>query len=299
MSRFRLCPRAARRAAALAFVCAALGPAPAAVAVTAAPPAAPRTMLIVCSPGSPGDTLLAQPVMDGFASAVARAAGWATGSLGAIYFETEASGLARLASSDAALALVPLPFYLKHAAELDLEPRLQIATSAGPTETWNLAAKRGVVKSPEALAGWELTGSPGYAPAFVRGPVLGAWGPLPATARITFASAVLTPLRRSASGEKIAVILDDAQSAALPSLPFAPDLEIVARSRPLPATLLCTVGRRLEQGGIAKLVAALLAMPARAGDAEMLSSIRVARFVRCDLPALAAARRAFAAASGG
>ncbi len=281
-----------------AFVTLRFGPAPS-VTPAGTPAAAPRRMLIVCAPGYPGDTLLAQPVMDGFAAAAARAARWRSGSLGAIYFETEDAGLARLAAPDAALALVPLPFFLKHAAALNLEPRLEVATTTGSTETWSLAAKRGLLTSPDGLAGWEVTGPAGYAPGFVRGPALGAWGALPGTARITFSPAVLSPLRRAASGEKLAVLLDGAQSAALASLPFAADLEIIARSQPLPATLLCTIGLRRGRNDIDRLVKALLEMHRQPEDAEALMSIRIARFVPCDVPAIDAARRAFAAAPGG
>lgn len=282
----------------MALVTLRLGPAPS-VAPAAAPSPAPGRMLIVCAPGSPGDTLLAQPLMDGFAAATARAAQWRPGSLGAIYFETESAGLARLAAPDAVLALVPLPFFLKHAAALNLEPRLEVETATGSTETWSLAAGRGLLNSPDGLAGWEVTGPAGYAPGFVRGPALGSWGALPGTARITFSPAVLSPLRRAAAGEKLAVLLDGAQSGALSSLPFAADLEVIVRSQPLPATLLCTIGLRLGRKEIDHLVEALLEMHRRPEDAEALRSIRIARFVPVDVPAIDAARRAFAAAIGG
>jgi hypothetical protein len=110
--------------------------------------------------------------MDDFARTAERAAGLPSGSLGAVYFETEQGGLSRLGEPDAALALVTLPFFLEHGSALLLKPELQVVQSAGANETWSLVAKRGRVTSPASLDGWEITGIPGYSAGFVRGPVL-------------------------------------------------------------------------------------------------------------------------------
>src|SRR6185295_6707956 len=129
-------------------------------------------------------------------------------------------------------------------AGLKLAARLQAVQESGALETWSLAVRRGRVASPAALDGWEITGSTGYAPEFVRGPILASWGVLPATARVTYTANVLSALRMAATGEPVAVILDRSPAKAMDSLPFAADLEIVARSAPMPATILCSVGGR-------------------------------------------------------
>src|SRR5262249_6631507 len=151
-------------------------------------------------------------------------------------------GLARLQASDAALAIVPLPFFLKHADDLKLEVRLMVDRNHGATERWSLAAAKDHVTSPSSLAGWEITGQPGYAPGFVRGPILASWGPLPPSAHITFSTAPLPRLRRALGGEKVAVLLDDQSATALRSQPTARGIEIVTTSHPLPATVVATVG---------------------------------------------------------
>ena len=56
---------------------------------------------------------------------------------------------------------------------------------------------------------------------------------------------MLSALRRVVKGEDVAVLLDGAQGDALPTLPFAAELEVLARSEPLPAAVVATVGRRL------------------------------------------------------
>ncbi len=262
----------------------------------AAPP--PHVTLVVCAPGYPGTTEQAQPSMDGFSRASERAAGWSEGALVSIYFETAEAGIARLRESDAALALVPLPFLLQYGGDHALRPRLRVVEESGSDEIWSLVAKRGQVSSSASLAGWEVTGMPGYSPGFVRGPVLGRWGALPAEARISFTSRPLSALRRAAAGEKIAVVLNHEQSAALPSLPFAAELEIVARSAPLPGTILCTVGDRLKGVATDALVKALLHLHERPEGAEALRSLRMTRFEEGDAAALEALRAAFDGLSG-
>ncbi len=253
-------------------------------------------MIVVCAPGYPGTTALAQPTMDAFARAAEAAARLSGGSLGAIYHETEQAGLDELAKDESVLALVQLPFLLKHGIDLGLEPRLQVVQESGAVETWSLVARRGRIASPAALAGWEVTGAPGYAPEFVRGPILGDWGRLPDTARITFTASALAALRRAAAGETIAVILDGTQSGALPSLPFGADLEAVTRSKPLPGTLLCTVKDRLRGPEADALLRSLLHLHERPGGAEALKSLRMARFDPADAAAIDGARQAFARA---
>jgi len=252
--------------------------------------------LVVCAPGYPGDTASAQPTMDLFAKVASDSAAWPAGSLHAVYFETAEGGLQALAREDAVLALVSLPFLLQHEKELALQPRLQVAEDSGALAAWSLAARRGRVPSSAALDGFEITGVAGYAPEFIRGPVLGAFGPLPPTARVTSTANVLSALRRAASGALIAVVLDDAQAKALATLPFAADLEIVARSAPMPRTLLCTVGGRLQPWRSEAMVHGLEKLHTDPERAEILRTMRMTRFEPVDTVALDAARRLFALA---
>ena len=89
---------------------------------------------------------------------------------------------------------------------------------------------------------------------------------------------ILSALRRAAGGERVAVLLDGEQRAALDSLPFAQDLEVVYESDPLPAFLACTVGGRLSEHEADELFAALLDLQAQEGGAAVLEQIRLVRF---------------------
>jgi hypothetical protein len=253
--------------------------------------------LVVCAPGYPGSTAEAQGAMDAFAAAAGAAAGWPAGELGAVYFESEKGGLERLARADAALALAPLPLYLRQREGLRLTPRLQAVMAGGQAaEPWTLVAGKGLVKHPGDLDGFELVSLAGWSPRFVHGPALGGFGALPAGVRITFSGAVLSALRRAAAGEKVAVLLDGPQAAALATLPFAAGLELVYRSAPLPVSVLATVGARLSEARAQALLAALPRLAASEAGAAALAGLRMSGFVPLDAKALAAAQAAWSAA---
>jgi len=256
-------------------------------------PAADVTM-VVCAPGYPGSTAEAQSAMEGFAMAVAAAAGWGSDDLAAEYFETEEGGVTRLAATDAGLSLVTLPFFLEHREELGLQPEmLAVPTGRRSEEPWSLVAGKGAVEQPANLDGWQLVSLAGHSESFVRGPALGDWGELPSTLTITFSGAVLSSLRKAARGEKIVVLLDAEQSEALDRLPFAGDLEIVHVSPPLPVSVLCSIGDRVSPEKKAELLQALDGLAARPDAAEALAGVRLDRFEPANFEAMETAEAAF------
>lgn len=234
--------------------------------------------LVICAPGYPGSTADAQPTMDRFAAQVSALAGWPDGHLQAIYYETEAAGLARMREADAVLAMVPLPFFVRHAADLKMRPILSVEPESGREEVWSLVARRGLIHEAADLAGWEVLGQPCYAPRLVRGPILGTWGEVPADVRFSFAPRVLSAVRRAATEERTAVLLNRAQTKALAALPFAADLEIISRSEPLPATLICSLGERAVADDLNRLEAALRSLHEQDEGRAVLADARMKRF---------------------
>jgi hypothetical protein len=87
------------------------------------------------------------------------------------------------------------------------------------------------------------------------------------------------------------VLLDGSQSAALASLPFAADLEAVARSAPLPAAYVATVGSRLPAARWRALEKALLALRSDPAGSAALEGLRMTGFAPLDAGAEAAARQ--------
>ena len=263
------------------------------VAILAALPADADT-LVACAPGYPGSTREAQPTMDAFARAVAESAGWSSGALSAVYHEVEAAGIERLSAPDASFALVPLAFYLKHQKAARLEPLCQAVRQGGEaSEVWSLVAGKGRVSSPAALDGFELISLAAYAPRFVRGPALAGFGPLPSGVRLQGSGSLLSSLRRAAAGEKVALLLDGPQATGLASLPFAKDLETLARSAPLPASLVCRVSARATPDRGKSLTRALLKLHERPSGAAALQAMQLSRFAALDESGLRRAQQAY------
>ena len=256
--------------------------------VASAAPA--KELLVVCAPGSPGTTDEAQPTMDAFASAVGAKAGIP---LTAIYEPTEAGGVARM--KEAGLAIVSLPFFYKHERELGLHARLEAVQKGRPAlERWVLVAQKDRVKKPDALAGFTIISNAAFAPAFVRGSVLGEFGALPANVKLLESTSVLSAMRRAANGEPIAVVLDGPQETAMALLPFASKLEVVSRSPALPAGLVVTVGDRIPSKTWSGIQSSLEGLASERTGTTTLEGIQMERFAPVDEKALELGRKAYA-----
>ena len=241
--------------------------------------------LVVCSPGSPGTTDEAQPRMDALATAISAKAGT---QLTAVYDPTEAGGVSRLKTAQ--LGVVSLPFFLQHAQELGLHARLQpVAKDHAALEKWALVVQKGKVKGPEGLAGFTIMSSVAFSPAFVRGVVLGGFGALPATTKLTQSTAVLSSLRHAADGEPVAVLLDSAGEASLATLPFGAKLEVIAHSPPVPAGVVVSIDARMPAKTWTGIEKSLLGLSGDKASAATLDSLMLSKFVPLDDKALAAA----------
>jgi hypothetical protein len=251
--------------------------------------AAALSTLVFCAPGYPGGAGDAQPLLDQFAGAAVAASGWPAGSLVAIYDPTEEGGLAKLSGADAVLAFVPYPFFVEHAAQLHLTPLVQAdVADIGPQQRWTLVAKSGRITGPASMAGYTVLSTAGYAPDFVRQSALQGWA-LPPDVKIEATGQILSALRRVAAGEPVAVLLDQTQAAALPSLPFAAELKAVMQSPELPVAFIAVVDSRVAAARARALQAALLKMGHVAGSADSLGALRLRGFVLPKLPSRTAA----------
>jgi len=236
--------------------------------------------------------------MDVLAGAVSKASGWPAGRFAAEYYETEDAGIARLKTKTPILAMVPLPFYLAHASDLKLTPRAQAVEKDGTAlVTWTLVAKKGRVTSAAALSGFTIVSLAAYAPDFIRNVALAKWGKLPADVTFAATGQILSALRKSANGDNVAVLLDASQAASLPTLPFAEELEIVATSPPVPGIVVCSVGTSVAAAASSQLIAGMVKMNETPEGLAALDAVRLAKFVKLDTKALAAARAAYAPAA--
>jgi hypothetical protein len=260
--------------------------------------AAAASTLVFCAPGYPGAAGDAQPFVDEFAKAAVAAAGWPAGSLSAVYDPTEQGGMTKLGGADAVLAFVPYPFYVEHAVQLHLVPIAQAdVVGVGTKEKWSLVAKTGRVTGGPSLAGYTIVSVAGYSPNFVLHSALSAWQ-VPAGVKVEPVGQILSALRRVASGDKVAALLDQTQATALPTLPFAGDLEAVMQSADLPVAIIAVVDNRLPVARAKSFQAGLLKLGKGPGEAEKLGALKLAGFVMPALPAGAPVPGASPAATG-
>jgi hypothetical protein len=247
--------------------------------------AAAASTLVFCAPGYPGAAGDAQPFVDEFAKAAVAAAGWPAGSLSAVYDPTEQGGMTKLGGADAVLAFVPYPFYVEHAVQLHLVPIAQAdVVGVGTKEKWSLVAKTGRVTGGPSLAGYTIVSVAGYSPNFVLHSALSAWQ-VPAGVKVEPVGQILSALRRVASGDQVAALLDQTQATALPTLPFAGDLKVVVQSADVPVAIIAVVDNRLPAARAKSFQAGLLKLGKGPGEAEKLGALKLAGFVMPALPA--------------
>jgi hypothetical protein len=252
--------------------------------------------LVVCAPGFPGGTAEAQPTIDALVATMSAAAKWGAKDLTGAYFETEKGGMTRLSQSDAALALVPLAFYLEHGDELKLQPRLAAVFKGNPpAQVWTLFAKKGAVTSAASLDGYQIASSTAYSPKFIRGPALGAWGNLPASVTFFQTRSPLSLLRKAALGEKIAVLADEELTASIAGLDFAKELEPVAKSPAMPFGIIATVGTRIPEARWKPMGEALPKLAGTPDGAKALKAVWDLKFLPLDEKGIASAQKTFQA----
>jgi hypothetical protein len=241
--------------------------------------------LVFCAPGYPGGAGDAQPYLDQFAKEAVTAAGWPAGELTAVYDPTEEGGLAKLNSTDAVLAFVPYPFFVEHGAQLHLTPLAQAdVAGTGTQQKWTLVAKPGRVNGPASMSGFTILSSAGYAPEFVKHSALASWA-LPADVKIVLNGQTLSALRKVANGDPVAVLLDQPQTEALPTLPFAAEVRAVSVSAPLPVAIIAVVNNRIAAAKAHSFQAGLLKLGHGQGNSDTLGSLRLSGFVMPQLPA--------------
>jgi hypothetical protein len=239
--------------------------------------------LVFCAPGYPGGSGDAQPFVDQFAKAAAASAGWKSDSLGAIYDPSEQGGLTKLGDKDSVLAFVPYAFYVQHAARLHLAPLAQAdVVGVGTQERWTLVGKAGgTVTNAASMTGYTILSVAGYAPDFVKHSALSTWV-LPADVKIESTGQLLSALRRVASGDPVVALLDQTQTAALATLPFAAQIKTLTQSAPLPVAIIAVIDARLPEARAKAFQTALIKM--NSANAEMLASLRLKGFVLPQLP---------------
>ena len=95
---------------------------------------------------------------------------------------------------------------------------------------------------------------------------------------------ILSVLRRVASGESVVALLDQTQTTALPTLPFANELKAVPQSPEVPIAIIAVVNGRLPAARAKAFQTGLLKLGKASGEADALGSLKLEGFVLPQLP---------------
>jgi hypothetical protein len=200
----------------------------------AARPAAPVAMVIV-NPGGPDAGAEGNKLAGELAAHLAASAGTEPDQLAGAYFNQIAPAVAYLKKHKDAFVLSGLGVFLAQRRALKLVPLARLLGKAGGDEEFSVVVRKGRYASLEDLHGKTLLGSvladdARFVDRFVFGGKLAAdkWF------KCTPSERPLSALRKLASDEVDAVLLNRAQFEALKTMPLFEKLQVIHGSGPVP-----------------------------------------------------------------
>lgn len=244
-------------------------------------PASADSHVLFWAPGYPGDTEQAQETMDRFAATLSQTLGKREGDISVVYHSDVEGGLKEFEAGTVDLAMVSAPVYFEYGERFLLSPVMQATRVEPSTGQWTLVAGRDKIGDASALSGWTLGSHAGFSQEFVHR-MLAGYGTLPADTTIVFQTRLRSALRKASNGEPIAILLDGTQAAALDSLSFVDQLEVLHRSDPLPSNVVCLVGDRFDEATRKRWLRALWSLADTHQGKGILEEMRLKGFEPID-----------------
>jgi hypothetical protein len=200
--------------------------------------AGPRDLVVV-RPGGAAPSEESQTQISRLLVELSKRAGWAQPGK-ASYFNAADEAVQAIRTGKPGFVLTTPGFFLAHREALGLTPINQILVGGKDVNRYYVVVKKGTLGALDALKGKKLAGAPLSEAAFVERIVLARKFKFGKDVTAEYARG-LTALRRLSEGAVDAVVIDEKEKEALPSLPFAADLTVLFTSQPLPNTGLMSV----------------------------------------------------------
>ncbi|MCB9545702.1 MAG: PhnD/SsuA/transferrin family substrate-binding protein [Myxococcales bacterium] len=260
-----------------------------ALLLVAAPAAAdPTRPLVVCYPGGTVTARQAEPAIGKLLGVLERLGGLPAGGFHP-QFERDVGACRAALAARPPLAILSLGLFLEHREAHHLVPLVRPRIQGRTSEALRVLVRAGTAANLLDLKGKTLTGTPLEEPAFLT--------------RVAFAGVVdpathftlkpekraLKALRALDAGEVDAVLVTDAQYAALGALPFADKLAVVHTTDALPLVGVVADETQLDAAARARLVAALAGICADAEGKALCELFGVEAFEPVDAAAYAEA----------
>ena len=199
-------------------------------------------------------------------------AGWKQGSYQSEFTSKSKECLDLLKQKTTHFISPSLGFFLKHRKEYGLIPIARPRVQGRTTDRWYLIVRKGSFQKLDDLKGKTLGGPLVDDVEFLRRVVFKGRIDPASFFVLKRSSRVLRSLRKPAKGKLDAVLVNQQQYEALPSLPFAKDLVPVFKSDPMPIPSLLAVKSRTtarERKDLAKAFAAFCKTPKGKGFCQM------------------------------
>ena len=265
-----------------------------ALATLSGPAFAADRDLLFWAPYGAGSPEQAAETMAEFGRYLETAAGWAEGTIDTSYLNNVEDGVARLEEDAPGFLVVTVPVFLRHHRGQGWKPLLILVTDSADAQRYSLYGPPG--STLESLSGAPLVGDSAYDAAFVATAVLRR-----EDAEVPFelqpTDRPLSAVRKASRGERMAVLLDEAQRIALGSLPAGVELSLLAESPWMPAGIL--VASPAVAPADAEAVREALERAAEDPAAkEILTTMKIRRFEPPVPEALSTLARSYDAARG-
>jgi hypothetical protein len=254
------------------------------------------TQLLVYLAGGPGDTAAAEKPLRSFLDQWETAAGLPKGSLEGKYFPQKEAALSFAKESSPGLFMLPAVTFFEQEKTWGLTPIAQVAVNDSAAETLYVVVKKGALADAAALNGKKVLTTLLVEPKFADLVVLEDDKSLARLANLELERSPLAALRKLREGTADGVLLDQAQWAGMEKLPFASELTLLAKTKPVPRPVIA-VGKGVDAATAKKLREGLLKLADSPQTKAQLQQFGAESVIAADEALLAMARKRFSPTS--
>ncbi len=265
----------------LAFACA--------LALSAEPAGKALNTLVFLS-GGPGDTKAAEKPLKNLLSMWEKEAALPVGTLDGRYFPQKDPALDYVQSATPSVFMLPVATFLEYEKAWALQAVGQMAVKGSPTERLFVVVKKGGAQNVAALKGKIVTSSLLSDPKLAELIELEDGTALAKVTTLEYERSPLAALRKVRDGAVAAVLLDEPQWLGLEKLPFSTELELLAKSKPLPRPIVA-VKTNVDKATAERLRRGLLTLAQNPDAKSTLQQFSVDGIVAPDVASISAARK--------
>lgn len=252
-----------------------------------APSAGLRTLVYLA--GGPGDSNAADKPLRAFFSQWEQSAGLPAGTLAGKYFPQKEQALGFVAEAQPSVFMLPAVTFLEFEKQWGLQAIAQVALGGKTNEVLRIVGKKGggdlaALKGKTIISNLFSDMKAAELVELDNGTALGKW------MTIEYERSPLASMRKVRDGSAAAVLLDESQWAGLEKLPFASELELVAKTKVVPRPVVA-VTKAVDKVTAQKLKAGLIAAATSSDAKGSLQQFSVDGIVEPDEVVLAQSRK--------